>query len=291
MLAAASRDYKPDEKREIDIGYRGRKLEYYMGKGSQEKYEIAVKFKEKANGLGLKLDIEADEGRRIYGEKWYRFTANCRAMLGVEAGVSIFDLEDEVYENYQRVIASHPKISFEEISQQLGFERWENKIYYRTISPRHFEGAVFRVCQILFEGNYSGIMRPMVHYIPLKKDFSNFDDVIRMFQDSSLRKQLTENAFNDLVDSGSYTYKEFIRNVFDRVLLEEGFDPEIDSRKAEAVSELLRQDRYYRQLRGLLKSARMYQFPGRSLLVPFIKPALQRYDRWKEKKALTFYNT
>ena len=57
--------------------------------------------------------------------------------------------------------------------------RWEDNVYYRTISPRHFEAAAFRICQVLFEGRYSGVLEPMVHYIPLKKDFSNIDEVIR----------------------------------------------------------------------------------------------------------------
>ena len=44
-------------------------------------------------------------------------------------------------------------------------------VYYLTMSPRVFEAAAVRSCQILFEGRYSGILEPMVHYIPLKKDF------------------------------------------------------------------------------------------------------------------------
>ena len=31
----------------------------------------------------------------------------------------------------------------------------------------------------------------MVHYIPLKKDFSNFDEVIERFRDKDVRKELT----------------------------------------------------------------------------------------------------
>jgi hypothetical protein len=129
-------------------------------------------------------------------------------------------------------------------------------------------------------------MKPMVHYIPLKKDFSNFGEVIEIFKNSALRKEMTENAFKDLIASRLYTYETFVRNDFDEVLLEEGLNPEIDSQGAEKVTELLQEGLYYRQLRGLVKSVRMYQFPGRSLLVPFIKPVLQRYDRWKERPGL-----
>jgi len=70
------------------------------------------------------------------------------------------------------------------------------------MSPRVFEAAAVRSCQILFEGRYSGILEPMVHYIPLKKDFSNFEEVLRRYRDESIRRELTENAHRDLIASG-----------------------------------------------------------------------------------------
>jgi hypothetical protein len=283
MLEAGQRYFVSDENRGIDIGYRGRNLEYYMGKGALEKYEIGVEFKEKASGLGLKLDIEVEESKRIYGKNWYRFVANSRGVLGVEAGVSIFDVEDVVYEAYQRLMADSPKMSYEEMSERLNFRDWEDRIYYRTISPRHFEAAAFRVCQILFEGKYSGLMKPMVHYIPLKKDFSNFDEVIQLFRDPGLRKELTENAYNDLVANGDYTYKRFIESSFDPVLLEAGLEPDISPTEFEEVTGLLDEDYWPRQVYGKVMSLRRLQFPGRSLLVPFVKPMLQKYEEWRHR--------
>lgn len=217
---------RQDEQRTIDIGYRGRHLPSFTGKEAQEKVEIAVRFKKYAADLGLKLDIETAEAARIYGDNWYRFLANCRAVLGVEAGVSIFDLEDRVFSAYadiKKQLGREP--SYDELPRNL-LEQWEGNIFYRTISPRHFECAALRVCQILFEGQYSGIMKPMVHYIPLKKDFSNFDEVIRLFKDKNIRQQLTENAYRDLISSGKYTYKSFIES-FDNELIKNGFRPEI----------------------------------------------------------------
>lgn len=285
VVETARKFFVPDERRTIDVGYRGRNLEYYMGKGAQEKYEIGVKFKEKAAGLGLKLDIEGEESKRIYGDKWFQFTANCRAVLGVEAGVSLFDVEDVTYDGYQRVIAENPNISFEEMSKKLNFKDWEDQIYYRTISPRHFEAAAFRVCQILFEGKYSGILEPMVHYIPLKKDFSNFDEVIRIFKDSHWRRKLTDNAYNDLIASRRYTYEGFIQKDFDPVLLEVGLEPEIQSDDVERITELLDEGAVLRQLYGILKSFRHRRFPGRSFLVPILGPLEKKLVQWKEGKA------
>jgi hypothetical protein len=276
LVALGRRFTKPDGDRRIDIGYRGRKLSPYMGQGSQEKYDIAVRFHRHAERSGLKLDIESDESRRIYGDQWYQFLANCRAVLGVEAGVSIFDVDDIVRTEYERVMAEYPDASFEELSGDL-LHQWEGNIPYRTISPRHFEAAAFRTCQILFEGAYSGIMQPMEHYIPLKKDFSNVEDVLTMFRDGALRRELTENAYRDLIASGNYKYRRFVEG-FDRDLQQQGLQPKIAPDTIAAVDRLLRRDSLPRQLRALLRATLYYPFPGRRIVQPKIKQVLIRYE-------------
>jgi hypothetical protein len=79
----------------------------------------------------------------------------------------------------------------------------------------------------MYEGKYSGAMQPMVHYIPLAKDFSNWEEVVRRFGDRELRREMTENAHRDLIDSGRYSYPEFIDH-FDRELIAAGFHPAKD---------------------------------------------------------------
>ena len=88
--------------------------------------------------------------------------------------------------------------------------RWDGVVDLRTIGPRHFEAAAFRVCQVLFEGRYAGVMEPMRHYIPLRKDFSNFDQVVARCATPSVRRELTENAHRDLIASGDYDYAQFV---------------------------------------------------------------------------------
>ncbi|HAP39070.1 MAG TPA: hypothetical protein DCQ94_04840 [Nitrospira sp.] len=232
------RSSRPDSEREIDIGYRGRPTYHYMGKGAREKNVIATKFAEFAAGSGLVLDIEAAEERRIYGGDWLRFLGNCRGVLGVEAGVSIFDLNDEMRPRYEKIMAERPDISFDEISRLLLDEYEDKGVYNRMISPRVFEAASVRACQILFEGRYTGILVPDVHYIPLKKDFSNIDDVIRKFRDPGIRKTLSDNAFRDLIESGKYSYKAFVEE-FDRKLSDAGIvvskDPAVVGKDVELL--------------------------------------------------------
>ena len=229
---------KRDGGRGIDIGYRGRQSYHYMGRAAREKHEIGSRFLELASGLGLRMDISSEEGKRIYGKQWLEFLGNCRATLGVEAGVSIVDIDNVIIPRYQRMVAEKAEMDFEEAYEQLLYEYDGKGIYYRTISPRVFEAATVRTCQILFEGRYSEILKQMVHYIPLKKDFSNFDDVIRMYRDESFRRELTENAYRDLIASGKYSYRRFIRE-FDEGLVRAGIQPEMDSNLEKEVTHRL----------------------------------------------------
>lgn len=268
----------PEDKRTIDIGYRARRLDYYMGRGAQEKTDIALRFAERAKGLGLRLDLGTEEEQRIYGTDWYRFLANCRGVLGVEAGVSIVDPDDVVRNQTDEILKQQPAISFEELSEKF-LNQFEDNIYYRTISPRAFEAAAFRVTQILFEGRYSGLLEPMVHYIPLKKDFSNFDDVIRMFRDQALRRELTENAYRDLIVSGKYSYESFIKS-FDEELLREGLAPNVSVADAAAITSQLKRDERYLRFRAK-KNAVMYHkvFPGRDALAFTARPLLKLFRK------------
>jgi hypothetical protein len=279
MIKTAREYSKPDDERKIDVGYRGRRLPYYNGRGSQEKHFIGVEFKRRALELGFTMDIETDEKKRIYGKAWPRFLGNCKGVLGVEAGVSVFDIDNIVRPQYQMICKGHPDISFPD----CGFEEFhdavlaphEDRIYYRTISPRHFEAAAFRCCQILFEGKYSGILKPMVHYIPLKKDFSNFEDVIWAFRDPEQRKELTENAYRDLVLSGKYSYQRFIDG-FDKQLESKGLSFKIDDQDVRKATGLVRRGRFERYVWQMFAFARQTNFPGRSLLRPFFKALFRR---------------
>jgi hypothetical protein len=270
-----------DDQRSIDVGYRARSLPFYMGRGAQEKTQIAIEFCKRAAGLDLKLDIETDETSRIYGKEWYEFVANCRAMIGTEAGVSITDLNGEARRACDALLTADPHMSFEEVSRAV-LHRWEGRIPQRVISPRHFEAAAFHVAQILFEGKYSGILQPERHYIPLRKDFSNFDDCIRMFQDKALRRELTERTYREIIASGEYSYPRFIQG-FDRVLSEAGLEPSMDPAEAAKVTEALERDRKALELRAR-KNRLMYHkdFPGRRALSIIGGPPLRMLRRLKQ---------
>lgn len=214
-----------DSDRTVDFGYRARQLSFYMGKGAQEKHEIGLKFIElcREHNITFKLDIKINEESRLYGDSWYDFLGNCKNVIGVESGVSVYDIEDKVYQEYITMINENPNLEFKEFYDKVLY-KWENNIPLRTISPRHFEAAAFRCCQVLFEGDYSGMMLPNVHYIELKKDYSNFLDVVKKINNAEYRKNIIDNAYNDLIISNKYTYKNFVAE-FDQHLMSLSFEP------------------------------------------------------------------
>ncbi len=61
MVQAAGRFARPDAERDIDVGYRGRPLQPYMGSGSLEKVAIGERFKELAGATPLQADIDTSE--------------------------------------------------------------------------------------------------------------------------------------------------------------------------------------------------------------------------------------
>ena len=120
-----------------------------MGKGSQKNQKSVIFFLEKSTKSGLVCDISSDEHNRIYGENWYRFLSESKFTLGVEAGVSIVDLSGEVLKQVDKYKDSHPECKFSELHDNVLFP-YEDNMFYRTISPRIFEAAAFKVCLILF---------------------------------------------------------------------------------------------------------------------------------------------
>lgn len=205
--------------RPIDIGYRTRRMPYWLGRLGHEKWFIAEEFKRKASGTNLKLDLSTREGERLYGEDWTNFVASCRAVIGVESGASIIDFDGKLEHRVEDYVAKYPEVTFEEISK-LFLAPYEDSLKLHQISPRCFEAAALRTPMVLFEGKYSGVLEAGRHYISLKKDFSNFDDVVSKLQDHSYLQMMADRTYQEVAQNLKWSYRSFIDRV-DSVLQEE----------------------------------------------------------------------
>lgn len=205
--------YSQADDRSMDIVYRGMKLPYQFGTLAYDKFKIGEQFKRICQDNQLLYDISSDMHDRIYGKQWIAFLANSKATLGVESGASIMDFTGEVEAETVAFLRAHPRAVFDEVYAQVLY-RYDNKLLYNAISPRHFEAAAVKTVQILYEGEYGGIFQPNRHYIPLKRDLSNLDSVLEKFHDKAFRYALTACAYDEIILNERYQYRTFV-NEFD----------------------------------------------------------------------------
>lgn len=198
--------------RPIAIGYRAARLPTSLGRHGLLKTEIADRMLAAGTARGLVLDIAIGPAATIRGDDWYRFLAACRYTIGVEGGASVHDPEGAIQAATVRYLKDHPGASFDDVEAAC-FPGADGDLGYVAISPRHLEACATRTAQVLVEGTYNGILRPGEHYIELRRDFSNLEEVLDMIEDDSERTRLTEAAYRDVVASGAYTYERLARDV------------------------------------------------------------------------------
>lgn len=193
-----SMDTIPPSKRQMTVGYRGRSLPLRYGELGKDKVNIAKIVKEYCQSNNISHDIEWKEEKRIYGDDWYKFMFSCRAMLGTESGSNVFDWDGALEARIADIRQYRPKATDEEIYREV-VKACEVPGVMNQISPRIFEAISSRTALILYEGQYSGIICPGVHFIELKKDGSNLDEVFSLLKDGKYIDALTERAYKDVI--------------------------------------------------------------------------------------------
>ena len=195
--------------RATDVGYRSRKPPYWLGELSYEKWEIAETFARHAAGTGLRVDLSHNEGDRLYGPRWTRFIAGCKSVLGVESGSSVFDFDGTLQQRVDPFVEANPQASFKEVQSKF-FLPLEGRIRYNQISPRSFEAAALRTVMVLYDGEYSGVLTPGRHYIPLRKDFGNISEVLQTVRDVEKMQRIADCAFEEIARNDAWSYRAFV---------------------------------------------------------------------------------
>lgn len=207
--------------RNIDIGYRAWKADYWLGEHGMLKVRIAEIFESAAKKRNLISDISLSEKDVLSGFSWFEFLLRCKAVLGVEGGASVLDRDGSIKAKVENFLRIHPDASFEE-TRQACFADEDNRLALACLSPRHFEACITKTCQILVEGAFNGILKPDIHYIPVKPDFSNMDEVFSKLRNESYIKVLAENAYRDVIASKRWTYEAFVEEIERDIIEKDG---------------------------------------------------------------------
>ena len=103
--------------------------------------------------------------------------------------------------------AVNEKISFDDIQQRFFSGRKPAPVYCKCISSRHFDAIGTKTCQIMFPGRFNDILEANRHYIAVRNDFGDLDEVLRQFSDFSVRKRIVEEAYGHVTSSHTYAHR------------------------------------------------------------------------------------
>ncbi len=214
-MAALKKFCKPHLERDIDLGVRVTKLPPTFGHLGSRKAEIAGLFQRLAKDRGFTTDVSFEPQNVLLGRKWHEFLGNTKFTIGRKGGASICDPKLRMSRSFGKT-GVLDKSLFSESKPSWLSKKWGVRFGdFSSVSPRIFECAALRVCQILEADDYSMIgMEPWKHYIPLKKELDNLEQVFDFMGDSAAVAQMTDDAYEHLIGSGSYSYAKFLDDSF-----------------------------------------------------------------------------
>ncbi len=196
--------------RVIDIGYRANfDKRFNLGRFGLLKGLIAEKSLAAGKALGLKMDISTLTKDTIFGLEWYHFLARCKYTIGCESGASLLDETGTIYEAVDRYKMKSPDAQFDEVEAAC-FPGKDYNLRLFALGPRHLEACLTKTCQILVAGDYNGVLKAGIHYLPVKADLSDLSEVLGSLNEET-RTRIVEAAYQDLVASGTFTYEAFVR--------------------------------------------------------------------------------
>jgi hypothetical protein len=216
-VASLQSTLRPHSERPLDIVYRASQLPYWFGSHGQLKHQIGSVVAAAATSRGMQIDISTRPQDTIVGRGWFDFLGAGRVVIGCESGSSVLDRRGEIRAAVQALLAQNPAATFDEIDANMP-AGWDSHRFF-AISPRHFEAVATRTCQVLVEGDYDGILVPHRHYIPLRRDFSNLDEVLGRIEDVELTQSVADRAFDDIIEHGRFDYAQ-LAAVYERHLPE-----------------------------------------------------------------------
>lgn len=204
---------RPIAQRKKWIAYRGRSLHPVYGLLGLQKFKIGQVMKKACDDRKAPHDIAWGEGDRIYGDHWYEFLESARATLATESGSNIFDFDNSLRKRVDAKLSWSPKTPFEKIYNDFLKEHEGRVARMNQVSPKIFEAICMGTALVLLEGEYSGVVKPWEHYIPMRGDFSNVDEVMNALSDVGRLQEMADRAYRDVVESGYYSYRAFVRLV------------------------------------------------------------------------------
>jgi len=194
---------RPEERR-IGIGFIGDR--YGPAIGDIERTEMIEYFGRNDFGQGITKDIRMGRKLRLPRDAYVGFLNSIRGTIGAESGTYYLEKTDRTQKRVEAFLSYHPQATFKDVYDRF-FRDYASPRNGKAISSRHFEAIGTNTCQILLEGRYNDILKADVHYISLKKDFSNIADVVNRFKDKDYCGSMVEQTREYILDCHTFKHR------------------------------------------------------------------------------------
>lgn len=98
-------------------------------------------------------------------------------------------------------------LSYEDIYPKFFAKAQKCPHHSKAISSRHFDAIGTKTVQIMMEGYFNGILEKNKHYIALKSDFSNLQEVLDLFEDSSFCQKMVDDTYDFVIENHTIAHR------------------------------------------------------------------------------------
>lgn len=106
---------------------------------------------------------------------------------------------------------AHREVRDEEVGFEVIYDRffrdYPRPVSGKCISSRHFDAIGAGTCQIMFPGEFNGVLQANVHYLALRRDFSNIGEVMEKFGDVAFRERMTHETREYVLEHHTYRHR------------------------------------------------------------------------------------
>lgn len=191
----------PHIERTIDIGFIGSVYPNWVG--DVERTLMLTLTAEIAPLLGLRHDIRL---KNVPRDAWAAFLQQTRTIIGAESGSYYLHRRGKLLAEAKAWSREHPDATFEDMAARFFGDR-SGVPSGKTISSRHFEPIGTRTCQVLVEGDYTGVLLPNEHYIPVRKDFADIGEALTRVADHGECAAIADRAWEHIMSGHTYAHR------------------------------------------------------------------------------------
>jgi hypothetical protein len=213
--------------RDILIGYRTHQEPEYLGHQKRVVlYNFLKEYSKKNNDI---YDVSLRVEDRFNFKDWAIFLNRCSSMPSTITGSDFFYLDDKIrnqvnkyYHNYLtpnslriNKFDSTYKKNFNIVYEKF-FKNLTTGTKWRGLTGKVIEAMGTKTINILVDGDYGPLLKPDEHYIPLKKNFSNFEECIEKVKDKNYFYKITENSYK--LSREKLTFTKYIDDLYKNIL-------------------------------------------------------------------------